>query len=333
VSEDLGDTWQRVLLPWDDYAVLDSALISDLAGEIANSPQYFALDPLIHFNHIAFAVKAWGDTVWVGTSGGINRSLDGGRSWKHFTFQNSNISGNWVIALNRQTLNDGAERIWASTITTGSGDVTGLSYFDDDLNYWRSTNIGYRSWNLSSNSQTIYSATDQGLWKSKDALHFERFPGYSSADGTANIYADAVYSVLANEDGALWVGTGDGLAVSYNGGLSWEINKAQNEQDLTEVYAYPNPFTPRSDKVLNGMGNLIIHFTADAGTDVSIKVFDFAMHLVKDVYEGATNLDGPQERTWNGRNEAGYLVANGTYFVRVSTGSTGTDWTKVMVIN
>ncbi len=332
VSHDLGDTWQRVLLPWDDFDRLDSALISDLAEEIEANPQYYALDPLLHFNHIAFAVKAWGDTVWVGTSGGINRSLDGGASWEHFTFQNSNISGNWVIALNRQQFEDGSERIWASTITTGAGDVTGLSYFDEEIHYWRATNIGYRSWNLASDNHTIYSATDQGLWKSKDALHFERLPGYSSTDGHSNIYSDAVYSVLVNEDGAVWVGTGDGLAVSYNNGLSWEINKAQNVDDQDQVYAYPNPFTPRSDKVLNGMGNLIIHYSAESGSNINIQVFDFAMHKVREVYDGSTAQDGPQERTWNGRNEVGYLVANGTYFIRVSVGDK-TEWTKVMVIN
>jgi len=331
-SEDLGETWTRVLLPWDDQSRLDSNLIVDLQDEIANNPQYYALDPLLHFNHIAFAVKAWGDTVWVGTSGGINRSIDGGQSWEHFTFRNSNISGNWVIAINRQILTDGSERVWASTIATGAGDQTGLSVYDADQGYWRAPKLGNKVWNLASDPQTIYAATDQGLWKSKDGLHFDRLPGYSSADGHSNIYADAVYSVLVNQDAAVWVGTGDGLAVSYNGGLSWNIHKAQNTADQDEVYAYPNPFTPRSDKVLNGLGNLIIHFSAEAGSEVAIHVFDFAMHQVKLVYDDTTPQAGPQERTWNGRSEVGYLVANGTYFIRVAT-DTETSWTKVMVIN
>ncbi|MCF7826899.1 MAG: hypothetical protein K9M55_08400 [Candidatus Marinimicrobia bacterium] len=333
VSFDLGDSWQRVMLPWDDQARLDSNVIDDMESEILDNPEYYALDPLIHFNHIAFAVKAWNDTVWVGTSGGVNRSVDGGVSWDHFTFNNSNISGNWVIALDRQSLADGSERIWASTITTGAGDVTGLSFYDDETNYWRAPHLGYRVWNIGSDAHNIYAATDQGLWKSKDGLHFVLLPNFHHDDYSEIIYSDAVYSVLVNHDGAVWVGTGDGLAVSNNEGLSWNIHKARSTDNSDEFYAYPNPFTPRYDKVLNGQGNLIIRYSAEAGETVSINVFDFAMHGVREVMDNIpSTLSGPQERTWNGRNEGGYLVSNGTYFIRIEVDS-DIHWTKVMVIN
>ncbi len=332
VSHDLGETWRRVLLPWDDFDRLDSMTIQNLGSEIDAAPEKYALDPLQHYNHIAFAVKAWNDTVWVGTSGGVNRSIDGGASWDHFNFQNSNISGNWVIALNRQILEDGSERILASTITTGAGDVTGFSFFDMETGYWRAPFLNNRIWNIASDAHNIYAATDIGLWKSKDALHFSLLPTYHNADYSEAIYSDAVYSVLINEDGAIWVGTGDGLAISHNEGLSWDIHKARSV-DSDDFYAYPNPFTPRYDKVLNGQGNLIIRFKATAGEDISISIFDFAMHRVRNVLENAqTPFSGSQERTWNGRNEGGYLVSNGTYFIRIETGS-DIHWTKVMVIN
>ena len=333
VSHDLGDTWERVMLPWDDQTRLDSTLIQSLEDDILEFPEYYALDPLTHFNHIAFAVKAWNDTVWVGTSGGVNRSIDGGLSWDHYTFQNSNISGNWVIALNRQVLEDGAERIWASTITTGAGDVTGLSFYDDEADYWRAPLTHYRVWNIASDAQNVFAATDQGLWKSRDGLHFVLLPNFQHEDYSEIIYSDAVYSVLVNDDGAVWVGTGDGLAVSFNDGLSWNIHKARATDTSDDFYAYPNPFTPRYDKVLNGQGNLIIRYKAEAGETVSINVLDFAMHRVREVMDDiSASLSGPQERTWNGRNEAGYLVSNGTYFIRIEVGS-DIHWTKVMVIN
>ena len=333
VSHDLGDTWQRVMLPWTDQDRLDSTTVHAMENDILDNQEYYALDPLTHLNHIAFAVKAWNDTVWVGTSGGINRSIDGGRSWDHYTFQNSNISGNWVIALNRQTLSDGSDRIWASTITTGSGDVTGFSYYDDETNYWRAPLLGYRVWNIATDASNVYAATDQGLWKSKDGLHFVLLSNFHHADYSEIIYSNAVYSVLVNQGGGVWVGTGDGLAVSYNEGLSWNIHKARSAESSDDFYAYPNPFTPRYDKVLNGQGNLIVRYSAEAGEDVSIDVFDFAMHRVRDVVDKVpSTLSGPQERTWNGRNEAGYLVSNGTYFIRIEVDS-DIHWTKVMVIN
>jgi len=333
VSYDLGDTWQRVMLPWDSESRLDSAIINDMAAEILDNPEYYALDPLIHFNHIAFAVKAWNDTVWVGTSGGINRSIDGGRSWDHFTFNNSNISGNWVIALNRQILEDGSEKIWASTITTGAGDVTGFSVYDTESNYWRAPLINYRIWNIASSVSSVYAATDSGLWKSKDGLHFNLLPRFGHDNSSEPIYSDAVYSVLVNRDGAVWVGTGDGLAVSFNDGLSWQVQKARPTDTSDQYYAYPNPFTPRYDKVLNGQGNLIIRYFADAGQEVSIGVLDFTMHRVREIQDAVPSLlSGAQEITWNGRNEGGYLVSNGTYFIRIEIDSE-IHWTKVMVIN
>ena len=333
VSHDLGETWERVLLPWDAFSRLDSITLSELEAQIQEDPEYYALDPLIHLNHIAFAVKAWNDTVWVGTSGGVNRSFDGGVSWEHFNFQNSNISGNWVIALNRQQLTDGSDRIWASTITTGAGDVTGLSFYNSTTEYWRAPLLDNRVWNIASDAQTVYAATNVGLWKSKDGLNYTLLPNYHNQDYSGIIYSDAVYSVLVNEDGALWVGTGDGLAISYNDGLSWNIHKARSTASNDDFYAYPNPFTARYDKVLNGQGNLIIRFVAEAGDEIAITIFDFAMHKVRTVLAGTnTQYSGPQERTWNGRNEQGYLVANGTYFIQIEI-EDELQWTKVMVIN
>ncbi len=333
VSHDLGDTWERVMLPWDNMDRLDSLNVKMLEADILDDPVYYAHDPLIHFNHIAFAVKAWGDTVWVGTSGGINRSLDGGSTWDHFTFRNSNIPGNWVIALNRQILVDGSERIWASTNSTSAGDATGLSFFEEVTGAWRTPFLDYRIWNIASDANTIYAATDQGLWKSKDALHFILLPKFHNEDYSEQIYSDAVYSVLVNEDGSVWVGTGDGLAVSYNDGLTWNISKARSHAVDDEYFAYPNPFTPRYNKVLNGEGNLIIRFQANSGNNISITIYDFAMHRVRElISDSPATLSGPQERTWNGRNEAGYYVANGTYFIQIEIASE-IHWTKVMVIN
>ncbi|MCF7807290.1 MAG: hypothetical protein K9M49_05130 [Candidatus Marinimicrobia bacterium] len=333
VSEDLGNTWKRVMLPWDDMPLLDSSTVYALEEDILANPEFFAQDGLIHLNHVAFSVQAWNDTIWAGTSGGINRSIDGGKSWEHYTWQNSNISGNWVIAMDRQILTNGEERIWASTVTTGAGDKTGVSFFDSETDYWRAPFLGYKAWNIDSDANSIYVATDQALWKSKDGLHFIPLPPFQSPDRSENIYSNNVYAVLVNSDAAVWVGTGDGLAISRDGGLTWEIEKARPQDEEDKFYAYPNPFTPRLDKVLFGQGNLIIRFTADQGEAVSITLYDFAMHQVKAlVVDEAARFDGSQEWTWNGRNDSGYLVANGTYFIRYEIGSK-IHWTKVMVIN
>jgi hypothetical protein len=333
VSEDMGDTWRRVILPWDDYDYLDSSLVTFLRDDIMSNPEHFAQDGRIHLNHVAFSVEAWNDTIWVGTSSGVNRSLDGGRSWDHFTFQNSNISGNWIIALNRQLLEDGEERIWASTVTTGAGDVTGFSFYETSKDYWRAPYLGYKAWNIESNGNNLYMATDQGLWKSKDGLNFILLPTFQNEDQSEKIYSNRVYSVFLGEDASLWVGTGDGLAISRDSGRSWNIEKARILDDNDLFYAYPNPFTPKLDNVLAGQGNLIIRFDADLGDPVSISIHDFAMHTVRNIVsDEPARYQGSQEWTWNGRNSEGYAVANGTYFIRYDI-NFRIFWAKVMVIN
>ena len=215
-------------------------------------------------------------------------------------------------------------------------DLTGKtspSFYESNTGYWRAPLLNQKVWNIASDASTVYAASDEGLWKSKDGLHFTVLPNYHNPDYSEIAYSDEVYSVLVNNDGALWVGTRDGLAISYNDGLTWNIHKARSTDIDDEYYAYPNPFTPRYDKVLNGQGNLIIRFIANTSDNISITVFDFAMHKVNEVLVNTqTQFSGAQERTWNGRNEQGYLVANGTYFIRIEIESE-MHWTKVMVIN
>ncbi|MCF7797367.1 MAG: hypothetical protein K9N11_04835 [Lentisphaeria bacterium] len=337
-SGDLGETWQRVLLPWDNEARLDSGLLVELAPQIAADTvgtRQYTLDPVLHLNHRVFSVIAWDDTVWVGTAGGINVSNDGGRSWRHMNSSSTNMSGNWVVALHRQQRSDGRAVNWASTVTTGGSEVTGLSYHleDESEYYWYSTLPGFRIHNFASTGAAIYAAGELGLFKSKDGDHFVSFPPIRSADGSTNIFSDAAYSVLARSDGALWVGTGDGLAITYNEGLTWRVEKAQAETKDQELIAYPNPFFPYHSKQLQGEGHLIIQYNVQAGASVSLKVYDWAMSEVVTLLEGATApLNGSQESYWTGRNSAGHRVANGTYFIQLEQDETVT-WTKVMVIN
>lgn len=332
VSHDHGDTWERVLLPWDNLATLDSLTLLSLEADIDTDPQYYALDPVPHLNHRLFSVVAYGDTVWAGSAGGVNHSTDGGRSWRRYGFENSNITGNFIVALHRQRTNTGSV-IWASSVTTDVEDKTGVSFFRVNEGYWRSTLQGVRPFNFGSSADAVYAATEHGIYKSRDGLHYHLLPGIQHSDGSEALYSDAFFSVFVNSDKALWLGSTDGIAVSRDDGLTWSITKSRPQLSQEDFIAFPNPFTPRYDKILNGEGNVLLRFDADAGTRISIDIFDFAMHRVREVVaDEATPFSGPQERRWNGRNDAGYLVANGTYFIRLDREGE-IAWTKVLVIN
>lgn len=334
-SEDLGDTWERVLLPWDNYSKLDSSLIVSLQSEINADTvdHFFALDPVLYFNHRAFSVIAWGDTIWAGTAGGANYSEDGGRSWVHYSTSTSNMLGNWVVALHHQIRNYGSHIVWASTVTTGGSEVTGLSYFKENEKYWYTTLPNNRFHNFASTGEAIYAAGENGLFKSKDDDHFAVFPPIQSADGSTNIYSDAAYSVLTRPDGGVWVGTGDGLGITYNEGLTWQVEKARAQLSGEKLIAYPNPFILSEGKRLKKEGHMVVQYDALAGQQTTVKIYDWAMSEVVTLLDGVSAVaDGSHETFWTGRNAAGQHVANGTYFLQLQQGSDIT-WTKVMVIN
>lgn len=332
VSHDFGDSWERVLLPWDNTDRMDSTILAELREDIDEFPTYYALDPVPHLNYRVFSVVAYGDTVWAGSAAGINHSTDGGKTWVRYSYQNSNVTGNFVVALHRQQTERGSA-IWATSATTDSQDRTGISLYRSWEGFWRAPVLGHRPYNFGSSADAVYAGTEYGLMKSSDGLHFSFLPSIEEPDGSEIIYSDAFFCIFVNSDKALWIGSKDGIAVSRDEGLTWSITKSRPSTELEEFIAFPNPFTPRHDKVWQGIGHALLRFDADQGTEISLTVFDFSMRQVRSVLrDHATPFDGSQEWTWDGRNDAGYLVANGTYFIRLEKGD-HVAWTKLMVLN
>lgn len=95
-------TWTRVVLPPDvgpDSISPNDTLDFDL------SPSSGKAGLRQNLNHRVFSVFASNDsTLWVGTAGGINKSTNGGKSWRKFSHQNQAqpISGNFVVAIREQ---------------------------------------------------------------------------------------------------------------------------------------------------------------------------------------------------------------------------------------
>ena len=129
-SLDQGRTWEPFLPGGaDEIVFFASETAADSLRTVADSlasanadpsniaPLRAAADSLAsqEFLHRTFAVIAYEDTVWIGTSSGIAFTFDGGQHW-----QNAKVrlgeegtpllghpAGNWVVALERQVLPDG----------------------------------------------------------------------------------------------------------------------------------------------------------------------------------------------------------------------------------
>jgi hypothetical protein len=72
----------------------------------------------------------------------------------------------------------------------------------------------------------------------------------------------------------------------------------------------PNPFNPRT----------VITFELTEEAVASLRVYDTAGRLVKELVADRVFGPGPHEIGWDGRDESGRRVVSGTYFYRLETG-------------
>jgi len=190
-SLDDGATWQRVPQPGVtpvqnvtfDIALRNNEVwIASWGGGLRRSsdlgknwetvpPDSFFFDPGNRLNHLGFAVINVDGVLWVGTAGGVNKSLDGGQTWTNFSHQNlaQPISGNFIRALGLQKW-AGAEYIWAVTVNAEDEDETpGVSVSEDGGYSWRTTLLGESCWNFAFDDSVVYVCSDNGLFKSLGA--------------------------------------------------------------------------------------------------------------------------------------------------------------------
>ena len=81
-----------------------------------------------------------------------------------------------------------------------------------------------------------------------------------------------------------------------------------DELPLAAVFfgAVPNPFNPSTS----------LHFSLPRDSDVDLKIYDVAGHLVRSLVSGSRPA-GANSVRWNGTHDGGHAVASGTYFARL----------------
>jgi len=326
--------WERVPLPEDSKS--EFLCGGDNSGFELNSQEPAQGG---NRNHRVFSVMAYGDTVWVGTAKGINHGiLDdmGCIDWTHFWYPNDGISGNWVVGMAKQEFN-GQRRIWAVTLRADEeGEVNGLSYTPDDGQNWISVDAlrSERAYNVSANDTLVYVSTQNGLWRSKDGVNFALYQPARDAENSDEILSNTVYTAVHDRRSyygqALWVGTPDGLARTPDPNSNesiWRIFRT--EMTPQQVYAYPNPFSPYSDNILDGDGYVRFHHAARKSQLIQVAIYNFAMEKVTD-YDHWLNKDEGALK-WDGKDSNGRPVANGPYFCKL-TYDDEDHWVKLIVL-
>jgi photosystem II stability/assembly factor-like uncharacterized protein len=340
-STDDGRSWQRVILPPDN---LDRISPSDsLKFSLSNVTKFFASDPLYNkdtlrasLNHVMFSLYAGDDsTIWVGTANGLNKSTDGGISWTKFNHQNQlqPISGNFVVAITEQVWQS-KRCIWAATNNAvDSDEKRGVSFSHDGGRTWSTALLGEFTHDIATRDSTVYVAADGGLYRSSDFGKSWIKSGTIFDPTTLQRFTSPViYGVGVNGD-TIWAAGPDGLAYTIDSpiqpfGSTWKVFRTYEQVGSSgTTYSYPLPFSPASESVR-------IHYaTPTSSSQVTIRIFDFAMQPVRTLLRNATRRTSAEhDETWDGRDDFNRRVANGVYFYRVEMGDSSPQWGKILVL-
>ncbi len=332
-STDFGATWQRVVLPPDAFNTITPT----------GGPYSFELNPrdppLGNNNHKGFSVTTENDsTIYVGTANGINRSSDWGVSWKKYNYDSTGsgngVSGDFVVGLDVQKYGNNVI-VWASSNPTKGGEFSAFSFSSNFGTTWSNTLDVAFTHNVGFKDSIVYGATDDGIWRS-----YFTPPGFSWSRPSIiydelirdQIRTNLFYAVDSQGD-SVWVGSGDGLARTTDTLTSpwvgkWKIFRAyQNITATNESYAAPNPFSP-DDEVCR-----IYYKTGKTSSNITIKIFDFAMFPVRTVIQNASRTSPDVIwATWDGKRDDGTQVSNGVYFYRIQIDKDETVWGKILVL-
>jgi len=339
-SSDMGQTWQRVVLPPDRL----NSISPDDTLEFCLQPVAGKFCSEDNLNHRVFSVVATDDsTLYAGTAGGINKSTDRGISWRKFSNQNQEnpISGNFVVALG---FNKTDNSLWAATWRAeGQTEFYGVSTSTDGGENWTTSLDGEKVHNFGFKSVDVIAPSDNGAFRSSNFGTSWILPT-SIKDKETNILINTnVYYAAASQTAFVWLGSTDGLArLNESGGMwkgDWKVYfSSRSLSSKTESYAFPNPFSPRQEICK------IKYSTGGKSSSVTIRIFDFGMNYVRTVIQNATrgnpsnvvdDLGGASSGVldfWDGRNDNGEVVPNGVYFYRVDVDADEPVFGKILVL-
>lgn len=243
------------------------------------------------------------------------------------------IAGNFIPALGLQQRGD-RSALWAAVRATTEYQYNGVCVTSNRGRTWEMVKNDVIAWNFEFNGDTVWVPSSSGLLMSTDngenwkTLEIVNKATGREIGGNVEVYAARYVN------GALWVGTNDGVARSTDL-EDWEIWRVFYPIQPTagedeRSYVTPNPYSPYLAD-----GPLKFHYRLKQPGEITIKIYDFANNLVKTLISGVSKEAGVQyddlER-WDGRNGKGDIVAGGVYLYVIE--STGGEelWGKFVVI-
>lgn len=346
---DGGQTWNRTVLPPDTSGSTDPSTPTDVRVAPRENGRGW-------LNHVAYSVLVdETGTVWAGTSSGVNRSrpatvtADGRRGWQRIPAAGAGNGppGNVVVALTEQPRPGTRNPVWMASWAGEQQQEErpqrfGVAVTPDGGRTFRHALIGERIYDVAAREGQVYAAGETGLFVSNDHGKTWRSIKTFALESDENVLpSDVTVRAVAVTDGALWVGTTDGLlrldradeSDLLDGDPEWElfrtetpVNPEEPSEQVPDVatYAYPNPFVPSRHELVR------IAYEIEASQTVEVTIYDFAMNRVRTLTQQRSA--GQHEVVWRGRDEQGLRVPTGTYVYTVELGDRTVDG-KIVVAN
>ncbi len=343
-SSNYGESWERVVLP-PDY--LDE-IHPDSNYSFVLQPQSGKFGSDNNLNHRVFSVTVISDSmVAVGTAGGVNVGYileNGDIHWKkaNHTNQTKPLSGNFITGISWDEASHG---LWAVTRKAeGASEFFAVSVSYDTAKTWqvylsgeRAHNIGFKNYTTGGAVRTdVFVCADGGIFRTNDFGQTWLTPSNIIDEKSQSFYdIEKFYSMAHyNYNGTDYIYLGsaaDGLIKFEETGTYWDgiynvYTASEGLAGLSDTYAFPNPFSPNQEKVR-------IKYKLDSAGDVTIRIFDFGMNLVKTLIQNVSKSANSENfELWDGLDEYGSNVSNGVYFYRIDVGDNDPVFGKIMVL-
>lgn len=345
-TTDRGTSWTRIVLPPDSLLSLDPRQAYDFPYEPGQQRRADRSFPSAAANFVTYSVLVdETGTVWAGSAYGLNRSfrVPGSADFGWVRYLDNPLGGaptaNQIYTIAERPGAPGTRSaVWIAAWNSGTPGIAedeefGVSVFrGDDADgraQFETVLLGVRVYDFAFDAQNAFAASDDGLYISADdGATWRVVRTFRDGSGRPLPLNDeaGVFSVEV-VGSTIWAGTSDGLLRSTDGARTWTLFRASvptspgplpstldaDAVPEVEVYAYPNPYTPRTD------GSLRVRFDLDAPADVRVRVFDFGMRLVREL-SAPGRPTGANEVLWDGLGDDGLRVSNGPYVYVVTAG-------------
>ena len=224
------------------------------------------------------------------------------------------------------------------------GQTQAISVSRDLGQTWSHTGPTF-AWDFAFTSNFVWAGTDQGLLASPyPTLPTDSEPVWDTIEVVDGQPLTGTFAGLAGVGDVLWVGAENGLGHSEDEGSTWRVIRdlirtrsldkgafvsSGGVPDSTALaYAAPKPFCP--PRVKPRPSSLVCRRTPK----VSVAIYDFASGLVRDLAADAPFAGGLDHRIlWDGLDQGGQLVANGTYFYRIALNTGQQAFGRIVVLD